>query len=213
MPNWVTNTVTVTGEPVEIDKFKQTLARPYPQQKTAPSENDKYRNTVEGEWEIPDEPQEEFAFWNIIAPPEEHWEQYFGVHGWSDGEERGKNPWNWYEWNCRVWGTKWSASDCCVVDEAAGSVTYHFNTPWDTPRGIWQALADQYPQLNIFVRYQEEQGWGGELVIENEDIMQISEWDIPTSHSDWQAIDEDCPACEYEWDPYDDCPDLEGGDQ
>lgn len=53
---------------------------------------------------------------------------------------------NWYDWSYDHWGTKWNAYDQTepVLAPDGKSVTYQFNTAWDTPTPVLQALVDKY---------------------------------------------------------------------
>ena len=47
---------------------------------------------------------------------------------------------DWYDWNCKNWGTKWNSVDTEItVDDRLG-LTYEFKTAWDCPREIVEKL-------------------------------------------------------------------------
>ena len=46
---------------------------------------------------------------------------------------------NWYDWSIDNWGTKWNAIRTCV-ELNDGSLYYTFDTAWDCPREIVNAL-------------------------------------------------------------------------
>ena len=47
---------------------------------------------------------------------------------------------DWYDWNCKNWGTKWNSIDTEItVDDRLG-LTYEFKTAWDCPREIVEKL-------------------------------------------------------------------------
>lgn len=77
---------------------------------------------------------------------------------------------------------------------------------------VWKALAEQHPELSIEINFEEEQGWGGVIEIEKGVLTIVKEWDIPNSHADWEALDQECRGCEIWDDPeyrYADCPKKE----
>ena len=119
MPNWVYNTLTVSGTPDDIKKFADKARTPRP--------------IRDGE-EIKDDSDDELSFWNFVAPPEEKHDLYFGI---ADGTE--DKEWNWYSWNSANWGTKWDANDVSMspefeeIDDTTGSVHYYFSTAWPWP--------------------------------------------------------------------------------
>ena len=198
MPNWVTNYVSVGGSRADIDAFLKKVSAPRPEQKTVKPEGQKYSNNVEGEWVMSEEQEGDFSFWHFIAPPEEKWELYFTTSGWKDGQRYGDPVWNWYEWNSANWGVKWDAGVEDFQDYGDdGGVSYIILTPWDTPRPVWNAIAEQHPELHIEVRFEEEQGWGGVIEIEGGDAVLIEEWDIPTNHDEWIAHFDECRYCNW----------------
>ena len=43
---------------------------------------------------------------------------------------------NWYDWNCKNWGTKWNSVDTEIIEDEKDGLTYTFNTAWDCPREV-----------------------------------------------------------------------------
>lgn len=192
MPNWVRNTMTVAGSNEAVEKFISDMSQPIP---TFVYPEGGYISK-DGEWKMEDVV---FSFWNIIAPTD--LEDYFT----SD---------HWYNWNCSNWGVKWDAKcdegSVDELDKSDGQVTYHFETPWGTPYEVFVALAEKYNDLEFGITWEEEQGFGAELVGCNGEISEIDSWDIPESHADYAERDNlDSCLCAYESDPenmYEDCP-------
>lgn len=57
--------------------------------------------------------------------------------GISEDERR---PWfNWYDWHCAFWGTKWGAYDC-YTEISEDSITFVFSTAWSYPSPIIEKL-------------------------------------------------------------------------
>ena len=87
---------------------------------------------------------------------------------------------------------------------------YYFQTAWSPPLPVIEALSLQHPELEITLRYEEEQGWGGEIYWDKTGSTIVEEWDIPESHSDYVKKDDvDGCVCSREEDTdewYDDCP-------
>ena len=58
---------------------------------------------------------------------------------------------NWYDWHIANWGTKW---DCYSHIEEYDNII--FDTAWDTPiRALWE-LSKQYPDIEINVKFADE---------------------------------------------------------
>ena len=69
-------------------------------------------------------------------------------------EER---PWfNWYEWNCDNWGTKWNS--CETWYDFYNSLGYeileiNFNTAWAPPKPVIEKLIRDNPHLKFKFKY------------------------------------------------------------
>ena len=222
MPNWVFNSLVVSGEQSELDKMVEQLNQPivknFPEHNFANGEivwvadEQRYNNPV-------------FAFWNIAKPTD--LESYYGDEVFTkkqlDGPEfmaefvrSMKEDQDWYHWNVRNWGTKWDVcatngdqySDTRMEITDDGSVMYHFNTAWSPVGEVLMKLSEQYPTLNFDYEYEEEQGWGGSCTFLGGEDIACDEYEIPMSHRDHKERDKDC-QCEYDDDPeywYEDCP-------
>ena len=57
----------------------------------------------------------------------------------------------WYEWRCKHWGTKWNACDTQLTITGNGSkvIKLHFDTAWSIPWPIYEELAASFPLLKI----------------------------------------------------------------
>ena len=181
MPNWVFNSLVVSGEKSELDKMVAQLNQPF--EKHFP---DSKWNEETKQWDktpavqVYDNPV--FAFWNIVKPTDIS--AYYETEVFSkktlepddfmaEFVRSMREDQDWYHWNCRNWGTKW---DIGVVngDEYPntiktvnddGSIMYHFETAWSPVGEVLMKLSEMYPTLEFDYEYEEEQGWGGELEI------------------------------------------------
>jgi len=78
---------------------------------------------------------------------------------------------DWYDWNIKHWGTKWSAYDIdnYIEPEQEGDyLSYSFFTAWSPPTGWLQKVSELYPDLT-FEMESEESGmdYYGKLTIIN----------------------------------------------
>lgn len=205
MPNWVYNTLAVTGEPELVEEFRVAISQPY-ESRHAESVWDEETKT----WnQIPKVQMIEsvFSAWNIIHPEDEILDEYFSV---ADAERPANN---WYAWNLKNWGTKWGACDSEILDDETYSgvrtILYKYETAWGTLGQEFMAkMSQMFPFLIFHLEYEEEQGWGGEESWKNGDCYFSSEYDIPNSHADYQERDRDC-ICVIEDDQeywFSDCP-------
>ena len=219
MPNWVFNTVVVSGEQSELDKMVAQLNQPI----TKNFPDTKWNKDTES-WENTPNVQvfnnPVFSFWNVVAPT--NIEAYYGeeVHknnvpmqdnGKIDGAEfmkefvRAMSEDNdWYHWNVRNWGTKWDIAvpdgeqyantEMSITD--SGEVMYRFETAWSPVYEVLTELSKMYPTLTFDYEYEEEQGWGGNATIIAGDVSITKEWDIPESHADEISLKDYCYHCD-----------------
>ena len=180
MPNWVMNTLTLEGDKELIAEVGARLRAPIPH----------------GE-----DQDHEFSFWNIIKPDDSIMDEYEGKNDFNN-----TSPNNWYHWNVRNWGCKWDAR-VTNSEITENTLCYYFDTPWGPPMNALQTLSEQYPTLQIQLRYIEEQGWGGLVHFYNGEEKIEDEWDIPESHEEYEkAWDGDCDRCDDIGSLFQDCP-------
>jgi hypothetical protein len=222
MPNWVFNTLVVSGEQSELDKMVEQLNQPFV--KHFPEH--KFENN-EIVW-VADEQHYDnpvFAFWNIVKPTD--LEAYYATEVFTKKQLNGeefmtefvrsmKEDQDWYHWNCRNWGTKWDVAvdnkteypNTIKTVNDDGSILYQFETAWSPVGEVLLKLSAQYPTLNFDYEYEEEQGWGGSCVFFGGEDIACGEYDSPMSHSDYKERDKEC-QCEWDDTPeywYEDCP-------
>ncbi|MGD9728563.1 MAG: hypothetical protein AB7V39_19530, partial [Nitrospiraceae bacterium] len=83
-----------------------------------------------------------------------------------------EHPNCWYVWNNENWGTKWDAYDVVVggastilerlataSDERSTEVV-RFDTAWAPPIPVFEAMADQFPELNFVFSWMNEDQFG-----------------------------------------------------
>ena len=205
MPNWCYNYLDISGG--DVSALKTQLNTPFEvmhdswNKETGQMEKKlfQYSNPV-------------FAFWNIVKPT--NLEAYYGPQPQTDlSKGLSFDSDHWYDWNVRNWGTKW---DVCVneddkypetelTDEGENFISYRFNTAWSPPTEAIVKLSEQYPNLVFTLSFEEETGWGGEVVIENGEPMETESYD--SKCRDCEALDtlqycdndcgEICDSCHY----------------
>jgi len=206
MPNWVFNTVTVSGDKADVKAFVERAGRSYTMKVQ--------KLTSDGfEW-TEQEVNEPLSFWNFVRPEDSILDEYFGNEreGLSLEERLKHNTNHWYDWNIRNWGCKWDASDVYVQDLSDDGTSCHleFSTPWSPPIEALDAMCEQFPKLVMEMRSVEEQGWGMEHIADEDGVRLMKEWDIPETHEEsiehkgWCNCEE-MRDDELE-DAFDDCP-------
>ena len=69
---------------------------------------------------------------------------------------------NWYDWHCDYWGTKWNAGDSNVEDDSVS-----FTTAWAEPLPIWIELSKMCPNVEMKVYADYEEGFTVESIYVN----------------------------------------------
>lgn len=204
MPNWVFNSLVVAGQSkMELQLMVEQLNKPFTVHHDSYNHETGKMEKKETHYSNP-----VLAFWNIVKPTD--LEAYYGEDKHKTDLNDFVNSFNtavakndsWYYWNLRNWGTKW---DVAVQDDEkypdtrlewtdAGEAMYHFNTAWSPAIEAITKLSSQYPTLQFDLEYEEEQGWGGSMVIVDGEIIEESAYDIPDSHDAHVKLDKDCPC-------------------
>jgi len=115
----------------------------------------------------------DFDFNNIVPMPKNI---FRGALGLEEEKKYGKN--NWYHWSIDNWGTKWNAVDT-RVELKDGSLYYTFDTAWDCPREIVNALMRMKNTIlkDIKISWEciHEDGYEEETIIDIEEDYVIEE--------------------------------------
>ena len=62
-----------------------------------------------------------------------------------------------YDWCYQNWGTKWDAYDRSEgdIDEECGYAEFEFHTAWGPADGIYNKIAEDYPDVSVSWFYDE----------------------------------------------------------
>jgi len=187
MPNWVYNGVTIT-DPSGSGKHTSDIERLVAQ---VGAEYSMDMPNSEGGTSVVVTNEPLFSFWNIVKPTGEDLKEYYES--------------SWYEWNTTYWGCKWDASEV-ELDEYGSEKHFRFATPWSPPLPVLAELSRQYPELEIELDWEEEQGFGGTFVFTNGNATETNSYDIPNSHADFIERDRECYCESFPEDAFADCP-------
>jgi hypothetical protein len=177
MPNWCYNHLDISGG--DVSALKAQLNTPF--EVMHDSWN---KETGQMEKKLFQYPNPVFAFWNIVKPT--NLEAYYGPQPETDlSKGLSFDSDHWYDWNVRNWGTKWDVAvspddkypETELTDEGEAFLGYRFNTAWSPPVEAIVKLSEQYPDLVFTLSFEEETGWGGEVVIENGESMETESYD------------------------------------
>ena len=184
MPNWVFNSLVIEAEPQVLAQIRAQVSAPYDHEYI-----DWQTNAIKvGKVEQP------FSFWNIIKPS--NLEAY---HDKPNTKQELDNPDHWYNWNIRNWGVKWDAKEVYESDdftEGDSETFYNFDTPWGVAEPVMLELSRQYPTAKLSLEFEEEGGWGGEIVFTNGEAETIEEYNDKCRQCGALDQMEMCETCE-----------------
>tara|TARA_R100001244_G_C5136740_1_gene127034 strand:+ start:183 stop:662 length:480 start_codon:yes stop_codon:yes gene_type:complete len=148
MPNWCSNEVEIDGTEEDIAKFVDECFTDF--------------KTARGKMKA--ESVKVLDFDKVLPEPDYDKPKKDGTH--NDGvqtELSDKMP-DWWNWRNTHWGTKWNL----VPSKGGGLYTYdadltqpdfirlEFDTAWNPPNGIYEAIVEKYPSLDINWFYRED---------------------------------------------------------
>jgi len=150
MPNWCDNTVMIKGDAGTVLTVKQMLQES--------------GNVFSFSKLLPCPP----ALMNTTAPNRNEQSVAFNKSKFGASD--------WYDWCIENWGTKWNSSEAAITMDHTDQIAYSFQTAWAPPIPVYQKLAEMFPNINIFINYDEcggdFSGWryyqNGELSKEEE---------------------------------------------
>tara|TARA_B100000965_G_scaffold400741_1_gene423208 strand:- start:290 stop:748 length:459 start_codon:yes stop_codon:yes gene_type:complete len=141
MPNWCQNRVSFYSENEEqLGKLKTIFESDEPFNTIVPSPD--WKTTPNDKGELP-------VLREMKSP--RTGEVFHRTYDFPDGT----NDDRWYSWNVANWGTKWEVADveCDHFDEC--SFECEFETAWSPPEGIFYALRDLFPDVDVSWFYDE----------------------------------------------------------
>lgn len=196
MPNWVRHNVVIRGN-------KEDIARCY-EHITKGGENFSFRNIIPRAEELEvtagsishlgeewgklttDKEREEFCEKHKITRDEDK----ALLQVYADNIKKYGFP-TWYEWSIENWGTKWDVD--ADFECHGGTIELHFDTAWSTPIKVFIALSKQYPTINIYAAFADEDlGWNcGEYEIKGGMVTSEKEGDFDFACEVWGYSKED----------------------
>jgi hypothetical protein len=58
---------------------------------------------------------------------------------------------DWYNWSVSVWGTKWNAYDCDILEDSPGQLKVKFDTAWASPHGWFGLFLDKFLSEKVII--------------------------------------------------------------
>lgn len=157
-------------------------------------------------------PFDRLSFWNFVRPDSSVLDAYWA----TANQDNDTDPNNWYNWNREHWGTKWDAYEVegSVAYKRSSKVpyevVYRFQTAWNPPVPVLEAMTKQFPELHLSLAYVDEAGPGGRYEAEAGFWTLVDRFDGPRSHTEAmeprRILACDCVVSEGSYVPFKDCP-------
>tara|TARA_R110002124_G_scaffold186435_1_gene353903 strand:+ start:570 stop:1022 length:453 start_codon:yes stop_codon:yes gene_type:complete len=146
MPNWCSNEVQIDGNEKDIAKFKEECF------------TDHKGVAV-------------LDFSKVLPEPDYDKPKKDGTHNNGVQTEPSSVMPDWWTWRNDNWGTKWNLvpnhdgdlTAYMTVEDGEDYISLEFDTAWSPPSGIYEAIVEKYPDLDINWFYREDgvqiSGW------------------------------------------------------
>ena len=139
MPNWCHNRVSFYSEnEQDINKLYKIFTSENVFNQILPAPD--WKNTPNDKGELP----------RTVEMKNQNGEVFATVERFPDGRQDDR----WYDWNNANWGTKWDTDAECDHLES-NCFECEFETAWSPAEGIFYALREQYPDVEISWFYDE----------------------------------------------------------
>lgn len=189
MPNWCYQTLVVTGDKRERDKFLKGIKGkdaqyydPHPMKRSG----ERWVTGPAQEASLDGGAMEDFCFHKIIPIPLQVLQAGFDGHNRTEREQM---EWpDGYTWQCEHWGTKWGPCEL-NINRGRGYDTIHYETAWAPARPIVIKLIETYPELGFQLHYTEEsEAFEGDLWGANGQVTTDEEWEPEHEEEEEEAV-------------------------
>jgi hypothetical protein len=189
MPNWCSNSLTVSGDATLIADFIATMIKKNSDGNEEIDFNGVLPLPVELSGIV-------HGFTKINGKEYRNWREIDGISvGIEEDEARDLylkyGATDWYDWCCDKWGTKWNGGELhsYSVHPSGTEVSLGFDTAWSPPEGVYDAMAECWPELN-FGGQSTEEGMGFEAEFFSHNGTMYSIYRDVVSDDNWDAEEE-----------------------
>lgn len=169
MPNWSKNKLSVTGPKDEVDAFVKKAEGPIQDYKTSEMEK-KFFGYKDETPRI-----SVLSFHQLVPIPDEVMARGYDEPKYRPTKETG------FDWEVKLWGVKWGASEVELERVSDGHALYSFNTAWAPPCKLLETVSKQFPKLFFYLSFSEEMPTRGRFIYRNgkkiEEIIGSNDFD------------------------------------
>jgi len=181
MPNWCSNTLTVTGPEKDVKRFRDKARGPTQSYNGfAPHEVERWPVhddiRLKSMITTPPEPGDvvDLSFHALYPVPEDfRCFPYDDTRARELGELVGEvRPYGGYEWESKHWGCKWGGCDSELTSQGPDYLNYGFSTAWAPPIDFFDKVSQDWPNLTFSLEYEEPgMGFRGEAIWEEGSLV------------------------------------------
>jgi hypothetical protein len=195
MPNWVDNTIVITGEKQFIDNIRNKVVVkegddgernvniaqslfPMPQEirYVIGSSRDSARYAKVHNKVVMPPNDLEILYAENVAKSKEFPETQFEIVELTEGEkkqlEEQYGATNWYDYNILHFGTKWADCYSRLIEDEENKLVYHFETAWVSAARMAEKISRQY-QVDVKINHFSLENWEeGNLTFEKGKCME-----------------------------------------
>lgn len=169
MPNWCNNKLTISGSINDVAKFVKKANGPLQHYKPSSWEieaDKKFQAKAEAEGlpfksTLPKVIMSPLSFHQLVPIPDHIME-----NGYDEVEQRNSKN-TGYDWEHKLWGVKWGASDAILEHSGDTRADYTFTTPWGPPKVFLETVSKDFPELTFLLSFEEEYPSRGKFVVFN----------------------------------------------
>ena len=187
MPNHCANTLKVTGEFHEIQRFRDQAETECPE-------------------DSPEYEMMQFDINNFIPMPDEY-ENYSSPNSDEEAATRLTKQYgapDWYDWADINWGTKWGCYESELVDATENELFYRYQTAWAPLNQVAMCrLSEMFPTLTFELEYA-EQGmcfWGQETYQNGNCVKAVDGLLSSCRNPDDESDESPCETCDCQDEP------------
>ena len=153
MPNWVSNRLTISGPPEDIDRFAKvagTMTRATRKDGPPKVTPIKGKGKAKGIADNRSFRPEVLSFSHFIPQPRKFPK---AIPKGYPGTPK------WMRWRAKYWGTKWEPCWPEVKRVYRTRIRYWFSTAWDAPVEFLERVSKRFPTLIFTLRYWQNGEW------------------------------------------------------
>lgn len=193
MPNWSKNKLSVVGPKDDVAAFVKKAEGPVQDyalsdfEKRHPYPSKPPRNSI-------------LSFHQLVPIPDEVMAREYDDPNYRATKETG------YDWEVKLWGVKWGASEEELERIDDGHALYSFDTPWAPPCELLETVSKQFPKLFFYLSFSEEVPTRGRFIYRNgkkiEEIIGDDDFEEEYPEEGTEEQQEDWDTAYIDWANY-----------